>query len=237
MKYLSIILLAFFLIGASLNDAREANEAYRDGDYDRAVELYKKAIQSDAENSKLYYNLANALAKKGETEEAVRYFEQFKSMTDDAELKAMADYNIGNIYSEMKEWGEATKYYKNSLRSQAADIDAKHNYELAKKKQENNEEGQDQNQDQNQQQQDQEQNQDQQQDDQQQNQQDQQQDPNQQQDQNQNQDQQNQQPAQKMDQAQAEKILEALAQKEKELLKQFKKQKSESSQNTNDKDW
>lgn len=235
MKYLSIFLLAFFLIGASLNDAREANEAYRNGDYEKAIELYKKAIQSDGENSKLYFNLANALAKNGETEEAIRYFEQFKTMSEDADKKAMADYNIGNIYSEMEEWGQATKYYRNSLRSHAVDPDAKHNYELAKKKQEENQQGQ---QDQNQQQQDQNQDQ-QQQNDQQQNQQ-------QNQDQNQDQQQQNQdqpnqqqqqQSSQRMDQAQAEKILEALEQKEKELLKQFKKQKSESSNNTNDKDW
>lgn len=237
MKYLSIFLLAFFLIGASLNDAREANEAYRNGDYEKAIELYKKAIQSDGENSKLYFNLANALAKNGETEEAIRYFEQFKTMSEDADKKAMADYNIGNIYSEMEEWGQATKYYRNSLRSHAVDPDAKHNYELAKKKQEENQQGQ---QDQNQNQQQQDQNQDQQQ------QNDQQQNQQQNQDQNQDQQQQNQdqpdqqqqqQSSQRMDQAQAEKILEALEQKEKELLKQFKKQKSESSNNTNDKDW
>ncbi len=40
-----------------------------------------------------------------------------------------------------------------------------------------------------------------------------------------------------MSKAEAEKILKALEQKEKDLLKQFKKQKTESSNSKNEKDW
>lgn len=241
MKKLLILLFGLFLAGASIEDARKANEAYRSGDYAKAIELYKKAIDENPENTKLYYNLGNALAKDGNAEEAIRYFEQFKALSEDSEQRAMADYNIGNIHAEMEKWDKAVNSYKNSLRYKSIDEDAKHNYELALKKNEEQQQNQqqqqnsqdqqnNQNQDQNQQQQQQQQDQKQ---DQQQNQQQQQQQNDQQQ---QNQQQQQPKPNQ-ISKAEAEKILKALEQKEKDLLKEFKKQKTESSNSTNEKDW
>lgn len=239
MKKLIILSIAFLLAGASPEDARKANEAYRSGEYEKAVTLYRKAIDDRPENARLYFNLGNALAKSGKTEEAVKVFEQYKSMADDPENRALADYNIGNIYSENKKWDRALDHYRSALRYRKGDEDAKHNYELARRQR------QDQNQDQQQQQQnqqDQNQQQDQQQQqqqnqDQDQQQQDQQQDQQQQQDQDRQQQNRQQQQINQISKAEAEKILQALEQREKELLKEFKKQKTESSNSTNEKDW
>ncbi|MBN2732457.1 MAG: tetratricopeptide repeat protein [Balneolaceae bacterium] len=242
MKYLLSLFFALFLLGASVEDARKANEAYENGNYEEAVALYKKAIQANSENAKLYFNLGNALAKSGATDEAIQYFEQYKQMTDNPAEKAKADYNIGNIYTQAKKWDQAIQYYKQAMRKQAGDIDAKHNYELAlnQKQQQNKNQQNNQNKDQkdqqkkkNQQQSDQQQQQDQQQN----------QDQNKQQ--NQQQQQQNQQEGQqkqkpqpsKISKAEAENILKALEQQEKELLKEFKKKKTESSNKTHEKDW
>ena len=165
MRYILITLCAFLLIGSSPEDARKANEAYDNGEYEKAISLFKKAIDTDPDNAKLYYNLASAQAKVGNAEEAIRTFEQFKSMTGDSEQRAMADYNIGNILAESKKWDQALQYYKKSLRYMSGDEDAKHNYELAERKkeeqqqqknkqnQQNNDQQQQQQQQQNQQQQ------------------------------------------------------------------------------------
>lgn len=204
MRYFLISLLAVFLIGASVEDARKANEAYNNGNYEEAITLYKKAIDANPENAKYYYNLASAQAKAGKSQEAIRTFEQYKTMTDSPEEQAKANYNIGNILTEQKQWDKALDYYKQSLRYMNGDMDAKHNYELAKqKKKENQNKKQQQQQNQ----------------------------------QNQNQQQQPQQQQAKMSKAEAEKILKALEQKEKDLLKQFKKQKTKSSKSKNEKDW
>lgn len=240
MKKLIVLVSIIFLVGASTEDARQANEAYRSGNYTEAIELYKKAIDANPENAKLYYNLGSALAKEGKPEEAIRYFEQFKTMTKDPEQRAMADYNIGNIHSEAKKWDKAVNAYKKALRYQSADTDAKHNYELALKKNQEQQDQQQQQQQNQQNQQNQQQNQKQQQQDQnkQQQQKQQQQQQNQQQNQEQNQEQQQQQPKpNQISKAEAEKILKALEQKEKELLKEFKKQKTKSSNSKNEKDW
>src|SRR5699024_10065772 len=134
MKYLFIILLAAFLAGTSIEEARKANEAYEAGNYEEAITLYKKAIDEAPDNAKLYYNLASAQAKAGKAQEAIRAYEQFKSMSKDPKRQAMANYDIGNILAQAKKWDQAVDYYKKSLRHMPADSDAKHNYELAKKK-------------------------------------------------------------------------------------------------------
>lgn len=240
MRYFFTILLAFLLIGAASKDARKANEAYKNGKYEQAISLYKKAINANPKNAKLYYNLASAQAKAGKSKDAIRSFEQFKSMTDNPMEEAKANYNIGNVLANNKKWDKALDYYKKSLRYVANDEDAKHNYELAKHKQKQNQKKkQNKNNRQNKQQQKNNKNK-------KQNKQQQnnnknkqnQQKQNQQNKQKPNQDQQNQkQQPQKISKAEAEKILKALEQKEKDLLKKFKKQKTESSKSKNEKDW
>lgn len=247
MKYLLPFLLALFIMGASIEDARKANKAYESGNYEEAITLYKKAIQEEPENAKLYFNLGNALAKNGAVDEAIRYFEQYKQMTDLPEEQAKADYNIGNIYANTKKWDQAVNSYKKAMRQQSKDLDAKHNYELAlnqKKKQEQNKnQKNDQNKDKkdqekkdNQQKNDQKNNQDQKQKQDQQKQQQDQQQQNKQDQQNEEQQQKQPQPS-KISKAEAENILKALEQQEKDLLKKFKKKKTKSSNKTHEKDW
>lgn len=242
MRYLLISLLAFVLMGASLDDARKANEAYNNQEYEKAISLYKKAIDNSPENPKLYFNLASAQAKAGKTKEAIRTFEQYKTMTENVEERAKANYNIGKVFSDMKQWGKALDYYKKSLRYMAGDPDAKHNYELAKqkdkeqqKKQNQQQNQQDNNKNQNNKNKQNKQDQQQQQNKNQEDKQKQQQQQNQQNQQNQKQNRQQQ--PQKMSKAEAQKILKALEQKEKDLLKEFKKKKTKSSKSKNEKDW
>lgn len=242
-----LLLVALVLTGASLNDARKANEAYNNGNYAEAEQLYKKAIDADPDNAKLYFNLGNALVNQGKHEEALRVFEEFKTMTDNPQQQALANYNIGNIYTATKKWDKALNSFKKALRYREADEDAKHNYELAKRKKEEQEQQkknqQNQQNDQNQDKQDQQQQQNQQnrnnqnQQQQQQNQQNNQQNQNQSQQNNSSNQQQDQQQPNRISKGQAEKILQALEQKEKDLLKEFKKKKTESSNSENEKDW
>jgi Ca-activated chloride channel family protein len=258
MRYLLITTLSLFLLtGASIEDARKANEAYEQGNYEQAISLYKKAIDADPKNPKLYYNLASAQANAGQSDEAIRTFEQFKSMSKDADRKAMSNYNIGNILSKAKKWDQAVDHYKKSLRYIANDEDAKHNYELARQKQQEEKKKKKNNKQQNkknkknkqnknkkdqkkqqqnkQNQQQKKQKQDQQKKQQKQDQQ--QQQKKQQKQRQQNQQKQQQQRKSKISKGEAEKILKALEQKEKNLLKEFKKRKMKSSKNKNEKDW
>lgn len=220
-----------FFSAASLNDARKANEAFKNGDYELAVQLYRKAIDQNPDNSRLYFNLGNALSETGRIEEAMQAYEQYRSLTEEADQQAMADYNQGKLLTDMEDYDQAIERFREALRNNPSDADARYNYELAQRKKqekeqeeqqqqdnsdsENNEDEQDQENDQNQ---------------------DQQQNPEDQPPQDQPQNQESQPEPQDMSREEAENILSALEQLERDLLENRKKEAT-TRKPENDKDW
>lgn len=242
MRYICFLILALFLTASSVDDARKANEAFENGNYEQAAELYRQAIEENPENAKLHFNLASTLHKLGRTEEAMQSYDRFENLSDSPEEQSYASYNRGNILTEENKFKEAAEFYREALRKNPNDPDARHNYELALQRQQQQEQQQQQNQDsgenndeQNQDQQDQQQGNDNQQQNQDQNQQ---QPPNngQQDQQEQNEERQPQPQPTEMTPEEAQNILDALEQLERELLENMKKESSET-QSENDKDW
>jgi Ca-activated chloride channel homolog len=230
MKY--VIFLLIFVISTDV--ARRANEAYEKGDYAVAEQAYLEAIRETPDDARLYFNLGNSLAQQGKFDEAVTAFEKFKDMSDSPEDRSKADYNIGNIFGNQEKWDKAAEQFRQSLRQNPEDPEAKYNYELANRLlQEQEQQQQQQQQDQNQQNQDDNSEGEQQQSDQQQQEGDQNQQDQQQNQQNESQDQQGgeqqqqerQQAQSDMTEEEADRILNALDNKEKDLLKNYHKNK------------
>ena len=237
---------------------KEANELYNQGTYDQAADAYRGLLQrqpvdQDKPNQtlpKLWFNLGNSLAQLGDTEQAIESYDAFKETGstqafDPLEL-SKADYNKGTLLAQ-EDPEAAIDALKQALKANPQDSDAKHNLEMLLQQQQ---EQQNQNQDQQQNDQNQDQNQDSQNRDQNPDQENDQQNQNQdsQDDQNgQNQDpnQQNQPPPQQQPQQgeapsmqprEAEALLDALEQKEKDLLREMKKEAKEEQQRKA-KDW
>lgn len=237
MRIFILSLLAVVLTAASLNDARKANEAYNNGEYEKAASLYRQAIEQNPDDARLYFNLGNSLYKLGRAEEAKEAFERYKNLTETREDRSLADYNMGRMMIDNEQYDEATSYFREALKNNPSDPDARHNYELALKQLQEQEQQQQQEQqagDSDEQDQDGEQQP-----------QDEQQDGNpdqnpgdqpqpQPQDQQGNEEQQPQ--PQNISPEEAENILEALAQLERELLENQKKEATETPSN-NEKDW
>lgn len=234
MHKLILIFIGFIVVASSLNDARKANEAFRQGEYEKAAQLYRQAIDQNPENARLYFNLGNALSEAGRTEEAIDAYERFRNLTEGISQQALADYNQGKVLTDLEEYDEALSYFREALRKNPADADARHNYELAKqRKQQQEQDQQDQQQDSQSDENDPdgEQDQDDRQDG------EQQQDPSQQSPQDQQQQDNERQPQpQNMSREEAENILDALGQLERELLEKREKEATENRPD-NDKDW
>lgn len=145
-KLITYIFALILFVANGNGDAKKGNEAYKKGAYAEAESLYTASIEAGIENPDVYFNLANALAKQGKTEEAIQTYMEFRSLVDTPEKKALAEYNIGSILAEGEQWKPASEHFKNSLKFNPNDLDAKHNYERAL--QEANKENEDQNQDQ-----------------------------------------------------------------------------------------
>jgi tetratricopeptide (TPR) repeat protein len=149
MRTFSYIPLLFLLTASAVTDGREANKAYENGNYEKAEQLYLSAIEQDPDNAKLYFNLGNAQAKQGKVEDAIQSYMEFRGLAESPADKALAEYNIGTLLAEGQKWKPAATHFKNALKLNPADMDAKHNYERAlgkQQEQEKQQEGKDQNQ-------------------------------------------------------------------------------------------
>lgn len=224
------ILTLFLLIAVSANAqenfTRQGNRSYKDGDFDAATELYKKSLDKKY-NDKAQFNLGDSYYQQKKYEEAAS---SFKSVTDrnvTQQMEADAYYNLGNSMMEQQKYDEAFKAYKNCIKLNPEDEDARYNLEYARLKMIQ------------QQQQQQNQNQDQQkQDKQDQQQQQQQQQEQQEQEQEQQQQQQQQQQEQEMSKEDAERMLQALEEQEKNTMDKMNEAKAAKMQRRKiQKDW
>jgi tetratricopeptide (TPR) repeat protein len=229
---------------------REGNSLYGKEDYLNSEISYRKALEANANDSVAQFNLGNSLYRQQKMEDALKQYTTVAASAAKADNKDMAArsyYNAGNVCMAAQQYDKALQLYKQSLRLNPADDEARYNMVLASKllqQQQNQDQNQDQDKDKDQQ--DQQQQQDQNKDNQQQNQ-DKQQDQQNQDQQNQNQDQQqNQQQDQQqqqqgrpnMSQEQAEAILNAANQEEKNVQDKVKAKLMEQvSRKKTDKDW
>jgi tetratricopeptide (TPR) repeat protein len=224
---------------------REGNSLYGKEDYLNSELSYRKALEANAADSVAQFNLGNSLFRQEKMDDALKQYAAAAATAEKADNKTMAAeayYNAGNVCMAGQDYAKALELYKHSLRLNPADDEARYNMVLASKllKQQENQDNQDQqNQDQQQNQQDQQQ---QQQQDQNQDQKDQNQDQ-QQQPQNQDQQQQDQQQDQQqrsgnISPEQAEAILNAANQEEKNVQDKVKAKLMEQvDRKRTDKDW
>lgn len=226
---------------------RSGNRHYADSLFEKAEVDYRKALELNPSSTIALYNLGNALmgqiaqnpSKGGEA--LSQYTTAAKFETDKTRL-AQIYHNIGVLMYAAQKYGESVAAYKESLRNNPTDHETRYN--LAKAMHMNKQQQQDQQQQEQQQDEQQEQQQQEQQQQQQQNQQQQQEQQNQeqqQQDQQQQNQEQQQQEAQQNDEQiskeNAEQILNALMQDEKELQEKQQKMIQQQQGKTLDKDW
>ena len=228
---LLVLILAGSVAGEGLfGKVKKGNQAMAGGDYRKALEYYHDAETDLPESPELEYNMAGALHYDGGYEEAVDKYQRALNTTD-INTEAQAHYNLGNTLFRMQDYQKAIQSYQQALEINPDDMDAKFNLELARRKlkeqmEQQEEDPQQKQEQQEEQQQDQEQ---QQQEEQEKEDQEKEQDQQQQQDQEQDQQDQQQEPQpqpqdeDEMSEEDAERILNALRDDEKEIQKKLKR--------------
>ncbi len=245
MRYTLFIIILVLVSTASLfaqkavrKNIREGNDHYAQDQYLESELSYRKALEVNGTDSLATFNLGNSLYRQQKAEDALRQYQtvaEQASSSGNKPLAAQAYYNMGDIMMSSQQYDKAVQCFKQSLRNNPLDNEARYNLILAQRLLQKQQQDQ-QNQDQNQQQQ-QDQQQDQQQQDQQQQQQEQQ-NQDQQQDQQQQQEQEQQQRAGQMSQEKAEQILQAAEQDERDTQEKVQEaQMRKVRQRRVDKDW
>lgn len=198
---------------------RKGNKAYDSKDYKEAADDYQKALHHKSAAVKGKFNLGDAYFRQGQYEQAVEAYKQALSLTKDKVLTAHAYHNIGNCMMEQKKYEQSIKQYENSLLNNPADEDTRYNLAYAQSKLQQQKQKQKQNNQQQKQQQQQQQQQ------------------NQKQKQDKDKQQQQQQQQQNIDQQDAQRILDALNNDEKNLQAQMQKKRSNAKQSAIEKNW
>ena len=209
-KSVLIILLTLASVSAwgQKADLRKGNREFRKGEYGEADISYRKGLLKDTSSVAAKYNLANNLYRQESFDEAAKMLDGIENPD------AAACFNRGDVAIAKEDWKTAVDSFKECLLQDPGDLKAKENYIYARNKlmeqqQQEQQQSQDQNQD-NQDQQDQDQNQDQQQN---------------QQNQNKDQDQQQQQ-QQELSAQQAQQLLQAIQEKEKQTQEKVDEKKA-----------
>ncbi|NTV82667.1 MAG: tetratricopeptide repeat protein [Bacteroidales bacterium] len=229
---------------------RQGNRQYKDGNYKEAEIDYLKSVQSEKSTHKGFFNLGDAWYMQKNYVQAAAAFDTLRTFKMDDETRSKSYYNLGNslLKASIDSAQLAQQFlpasieaYKQSLRLDPEDPDAKYNLAYAQKLlQKSQQQQQDQKQDkQDKQDQQQDQKQDQQKDQQKEEEQEQQQQDQAKQDQQDEEQQQQQQAqSQQISKEDAERILEALKNDEKETLEKLKQAKIQSTRVIkSDKDW
>lgn len=233
------------------NALREGNKQFEKKAFDKAESAYRNSLAADSLYKTAEYNLAAASYKQGKSDKllsAAKYYESYLLSLDhnDTLQTSACTYDMANTYFQISQSDsikaseqsklflqKAAELYKQSLRLNPQDTNAKYNLALTQHllkedEQQKNNQQQQQQQDQNQQQ----------------NQQQQQQKQQQQQNNNQNQDKNKQNDNRQMssgenkDKKQMEKMLEALKNNEKRTLNKIKRKEDASAQKRRiEKDW
>ena len=133
---------------------RSGNKVYNDSLFIKAEVDYRKALELNPKSTDAMFNLANALLMQQKAQEAMEQYESVSKIEKDKQKLAQIYHNMGVILQSGKQYPQCIEAYKESLRNNPKDDETRYNLALAQKLLKDQQQDQ-QNQDQQQQQQEQ----------------------------------------------------------------------------------
>ncbi|HUG42205.1 MAG TPA: tetratricopeptide repeat protein [Longimicrobiales bacterium] len=134
-----------------IGDVERGNRHFREGRFGEAVEAYQAALADGRDGPVLRYNLGTALLKLGRYAEAEEHLRGALDVVE-PETREWVYYNLGQRFLEDARgqgdprataglYDAAVEAYRQALRLQPGDVDAKWNYELALREREQQQSG------------------------------------------------------------------------------------------------
>ena len=116
---------------------RSGNRQYEKGAYPEAETAYRRALEKTPDSPEATFNLSDALYKQERYDEAGKLAasaaQQLAADPSRREEAAQAFFNQGNALFKQRKLQEALEAYKNSLKLNPGDMEAKFNYAYTKK--------------------------------------------------------------------------------------------------------
>ena len=133
---------------------RSGNKLYNDSLFIKAEVDYRKALEINPKSTDAMFNLANTLLMQQKAKEAMEQYQSVSKIEKDKDKLAQIYHNMGVILQSGKQYPQCIEAYKESLRNNPKDDETRYNLALAQKQLKDQQQDQ-QNQDQQQQQQEQ----------------------------------------------------------------------------------
>jgi Ca-activated chloride channel family protein len=132
--FLIIAIVCFACIDANAQgekQVRNGNKLYEQKKYKEASAAYQQALQKNPGYLPGMFNLGNSLYQQKQYDASRKVLNAAAKTSKDKLGKAGANYNIGNTYMSEQKWQEAVDAYKQALRNNPQDADAKYNLSYA----------------------------------------------------------------------------------------------------------
>lgn len=236
-RYFILTIITAILFGSTIpgysqgekKHLRQGNREYENKKYSESEISYRKAIDKNDKLPDAFFNTGDALYRQEKFEDAGQEFVETYEMTDETEKKAASLFNLGNSLLNANKIKESIDAYKGSLRIDPGSMEAKYNLAYAQdllqqQQQQNKQNNQDQQDQQNQDKKDDQSSEDQEQD-------------SDQQQQQQQPDEQKEQQQQEISKEDAERLLNALANDERDIQEKVKLAKALKAKTRTEKNW
>ncbi len=135
---LSIMVIPVILSGipdvyaqAEKKHIREGNKYFEKNQYDQSEISYRKALEEQSDSYKALFNLADALYKQDKFEDASGEFNELSQTGIDKISRARSFHNLGNSLLKANRIEESIQAYKNALRNYPDDLETKYNLAYA----------------------------------------------------------------------------------------------------------
>jgi len=155
----TLILLALMVVSFGVlaqsekKSVRQGNREFKKGEFIDSEISYRLAIETNPESFKANFNLGDALYKQEKWEEASTQFEEIANASVSEADKASVYHNLGNSHFKMQQFDKSVEAYKQALRLNPNDMETKYNLAQAQRmlqQQQNNDDQQDKQKDDNQ---------------------------------------------------------------------------------------
>lgn len=134
------ITLLFLLVASSAfaqkterDYLRSGNKLYNDSLFIKAEVDYRKALEINPKSTDAMFNLGNSLLMQQKAKEAMEQFESASKVEKDKDKLAQIYHNMGVILQSSKQYPQCIEAYKESLRNNPKDDETRYNLALAQK--------------------------------------------------------------------------------------------------------
>ena len=113
---------------------KEGNTAYEKEHYDDAEAAYKKALEQNPKSKEAQFDLGNSYYKQQRFDDAIKQYGSAGTQMKTPQEKAMTAYDIGNALYRSEKYQDAVNAYRQALKMNPNDDDARYNLQMARLK-------------------------------------------------------------------------------------------------------